>query len=209
MTATGDSTLTKTCTKCGETKDFSQYHAKPAGRFGLHSICKPCRGAQAKAWVARNPERSQVIQRDAKRRIRLTEEGRARLSRINGEYAKRHPKRIAAKLQARIKADPVFAMATRARRALSKAMARGGYTKRSRTQEILGCDWNFFKAHIERQFTKGMSWSRISEIEIDHVVPISSAKTELEVLSLSHYTNLRPMWSVDNRAKSDKITHLI
>jgi len=35
--------------------------------------------------------------------------------------------------------------------------------------------------------------------DIDHVVPVSSAKTEEEVLKLNHYFNLRPLCSKINR----------
>ena len=200
---------TKACTKCGQCKDFSQYHAKPAGKFGLHSICKECRKNQAIAWQERNPDRAKEIQRDAKRRIRQTEEGRANLYRINKDYVKRHPQRVAAYVKNRMESDPVYAMAVRARRAVTKAMERGGYTKRSCTMEILGCDWPTFKAHIERQFTKGMGWDRMGEIHLDHIIPISSAKTEEDVLALSRFTNIRPCWAAENMRKSDSMEFLI
>lgn len=35
--------------------------------------------------------------------------------------------------------------------------------------------------------------------DIDHIIPISSAKTTDEVLLLNHYTNLRPLCSYINR----------
>ncbi len=84
-----------------------------------------------------------------------------------------------------------------------------GYTKLSRAHEILGCDFEFFKTHIERQFTKGMTWDNRSEWQIDHITPLATAKTEAEVIALNHYTNLRPLWAKDNLAKSDSIQYLI
>ncbi len=35
--------------------------------------------------------------------------------------------------------------------------------------------------------------------DIDHIIPISSATTEEEVLKLNHYKNLQPMCSKMNR----------
>ena len=40
---------------------------------------------------------------------------------------------------------------------------------------------------------------------IDHIIPLSSAKTEEELYKLSHFTNLQPMGASDNRKKGAKI----
>lgn len=109
----------------------------------------------------------------------------------------------------RIKVDPVFALSTRIRSLIYARIYSGGYTKKSRSQEILGCTWPEFKLHIERQFLKGMSWDRLSEIHLDHIVPIATAKTEEEVIALNHFTNIRPMWAKDNLSKGAQVTHLI
>lgn len=105
--------------------------------------------------------------------------------------------------------DPVFAMTCRIRTALGDVFRRMGYTKRSKTQEILGCTWDEFKVHIEKQFLRGMAWGNKGAWHLDHVVPISTAKNEDDVIALSHFTNLRPMWAADNIRKGNEITHLI
>lgn len=79
-------------------------------------------------------------------------------------------------------------------------------TKNNKTFEIIGCSPEFLKEHIEKQFTKGMSWDLMGKyIHIDHIIPLSSAKTEEEVYKLCHYTNLQPLWAKDNLKKSNKI----
>lgn len=43
---------------------------------------------------------------------------------------------------------------------------------------------------------------------MDHIIPISYAKTEEDVIKLNHYTNLQPLCSFVNRViKRDKIIY--
>ena len=42
--------------------------------------------------------------------------------------------------------------------------------------------------------------------DIDHIIPLSSAKTEKDIIRLNHYTNLQPLCSKINRdIKKDHI----
>jgi hypothetical protein len=80
-----------------------------------------------------------------------------------------------------------------------------GYSKKSRTYEILGCSYEEFKTYIEVQFQYGMSWENYGSWEYDHIIPISSANTEDEIILLNHHTNFQPLWKLDNILKSNKI----
>lgn len=109
----------------------------------------------------------------------------------------------------RVRADPIKRLKSNMRSLINFSLRKGGYTKKSRTHEILGCTWEEFAAHIEKQFLPGMTWENRNLWHIDHIVPIATAKTEAEVLALNHFTNLRPLWGPDNLAKGAKQTHLI
>lgn len=85
------------------------------------------------------------------------------------------------------------------------AIKRNGFTKKSRTYEILCCTFEDFKIHIEKQFKEGMSWENHGEWEFDHIIPISSARNEEESIWLNHYTNFQPLWRLENIKKSNKI----
>lgn len=91
-----------------------------------------------------------------------------------------------------------------------------GFKKNSKTVMILGCTFIEFKQHIENQFQPWMNWENKGLYngtegygwDIDHIIPISSAKTEDEVIKLNHYTNLRPLCSKINRyVKRGKIDY--
>ena len=82
-----------------------------------------------------------------------------------------------------------------------------GFKKPSKTEYILGCSLEQFKKHIESKFNEFMSWDNYGLYngspnygwDIDHIIPISSAKTIEDVIRLSHYTNLQPLCSYINR----------
>ena len=102
--------------------------------------------------------------------------------------------------------DELFRIKESIRHLLKNSFINQGYTKMSRTHEILGCDWKTFKRHIENQFQHGMTWDNHGEWHYDHIIPISSAETEEDVYRLNHYTNFQPLWAEDNLRKSDKIS---
>ena len=85
------------------------------------------------------------------------------------------------------------------------AMKRKGYKKKSRTHEMLGCDYDFFKVYIEKQFKEGMTWENHGKWHFDHIIPVSSARNEEELMKLNHYTNFQPLWAEENLSKSNKL----
>jgi hypothetical protein len=52
-----------------------------------------------------------------------------------------------------------------------------------------------------------MNWDNRYLWDIDHIVPISLAESEGEMIILNHYSNLRPLWKTENEYKSDKVTN--
>ncbi len=101
--------------------------------------------------------------------------------------------------------DPLYRAKIDARNIIRKALSDSGYSKKSRTEEIIGCSFEQFKTHIESLFVENMSWESRDEWHIDHIIPLSFAKNERELLLINHYTNLRPIWAKENQLKSDKI----
>lgn len=108
----------------------------------------------------------------------------------------------------RRKNDELYRLAENIRVAIIQTIKRNGFKKKCRTQTILGCSFDEFKTHIESQWESWMSWENYGKYEkdkynvgwdIDHITPISSAKTEEDLYKLNHYTNLQPLCSKVNR----------
>ena len=71
--------------------------------------------------------------------------------------------------------------------------------------KYLGCSVEELKMHLEKQFRENMSWNNRKKWHIDHIVPLSSANTETDIIKLSHYSNLQPLWASENESKGNKI----
>ena len=84
-------------------------------------------------------------------------------------------------------------------------MFKKGFKKNTKTNIILGCSYEQFIIHLENQFTDGMQWDNYGEWHIDHIIPLATALTESDIITLNYYTNLQPLWATDNLAKSDKL----
>jgi hypothetical protein len=88
----------------------------------------------------------------------------------------------------------------------ANAFKRKGFVKSKKTEELLGCSVEEARKHIEKQFVKGMSWDNygVDVWHIDHIIPLSSAKTKEDVERLCKWQNLQPLFATENRKKSGK-----
>ena len=129
------------------------------------------------------------------------------------DYRKRNLPKVLARLKtwrkSRFSEKPWLILHARLKSGLSHALRNVNSVKKNTTTNAIGCSFEELKIHIEKQFVKGMSWENRKLWHIDHIVPISKAKTEKEVLDLYHFTNLRPMWASENIKKSNKDLFLI
>lgn len=118
----------------------------------------------------------------------------------------------------KIKTDPVYKLADLIRSRLWEQFKRIGEPKSDYTRNILGCTFEEFKAYIEAKWEPWMNWdnygnrayekgARNKSWDLDHIIPVSTAKTEEDVIRLNHYTNFQPLCSFVNRhIKRDNVS---
>lgn len=104
-----------------------------------------------------------------------------------------------------MKDDSLFKLKIYMRNRICFYLKRNKITKMNKTFDIVGCTPQFLKEYLENKFTEGMSWDNQGKWHIDHIMPLASANTEEELYNLSHFTNLQPMWALDNIKKGSKI----
>ena len=79
------------------------------------------------------------------------------------------------------------------------------FNKNTKTFKLIGCSPTQLKSYIAKKFKPGMTWQNHGDWHIDHIKPLSLAKSTIEMNKLFHYSNLQPLWAEDNLKKNNKI----
>ena len=107
----------------------------------------------------------------------------------------------------RLKTDPIFKIIRYQRRRM-RAVLKGEFKCKS-TIELLGCSAEYCWNHLEQQFKPGMTRDNYGLWHVDHILPcvsfdLSNPKQQKKCF---HYTNLQPLWAVDNMKKGAKLDY--
>lgn len=223
--------MQKTCKKCNLEKDINEFSKQKTNKDGYKNTCKKCINEYGREHRSANIEselnRSKKYYEKNKDKRKIYFDTHKETKRL---YAKEYRKTNASKIKHKRKEhyesnrdkiiqkvndynakryanDPVFKLKKNIQRGILKQLKANGYTKKSRTHEILGCSYEEFKQHIESQWESWMTWDNYGlyngELnygwDLDHIIPLSSDKTEEGIISLNHYTNLQPLCSYINR----------
>jgi NOL1/NOP2/fmu family ribosome biogenesis protein len=192
----------KTCSKCSNLKEPDQFFKDKSKSDGLTSRCKLCIYEKTSQYQKVNSSKRTIWNKtySLKNRDKIKEytdswwEEKGR--QLATDY-KRNRRRI----------DPLYKLASSLRGLVAGAFRSKGYTKSTQTHIIIGCSFNEFKLHLESKFETWMKWENHGKYngefnygwDIDHVIPLSTAKTEDDLIKLNHYTNLQPLCGKVNR----------
>jgi len=189
----------KICSKCEIEKDISNFYQDKRKSDGLYSQCKECFLTKNNLYKQNNKEKIKSKRKDYYQSNKLTEIERVKL------WQKNNKDKVNERIMLKYNTDVLFKLSHNLRRRINQYLIK----KNKSTLEIVGCTSLFLKEYLEKQFTEGMSWDKMGQyIHIDHIIPLSSVKTEEEIYQLCHYTNLQPLWAKDNLKKSNKIMYL-
>jgi len=218
---------TKVCSKCKVDKNVCDFNIRNTSKDGKRSSCKECDNENIKKWRQNNKEKVKLQKQRHIKKHRQENLDRGKTYRENNKeknlirsgnwrknnkqyfikYYQENKSKITKQSSKRKKINILFKLSSLHRSRINKVL---GSNKNITTFEIIGCTPTQLKEHLQTQFTYGMSWENhgLFGWHIDHIVPLSSAKTEEDLYKLCHYTNLQPLWAEDNLRKSNKLDYL-
>lgn len=202
-----DRRMVRCLCECGKEKNVSLYklksgHTKSCGCYSKEIVSK--RITQFNLSRPRKIKTQEEIDaQKLKYRIQKREYTRVNKERIK-QYKKDNWARILEykkEVQKNSMNDPKFVLLKRLRGRIYAALKRGN--KSDSTKNLLGCSLDFFKQHIEGQFAEGMSWENMGIWHLDHIKPccLFDLTKEEEQRKCFNYTNMQPLWRLDNLKK--------
>jgi hypothetical protein len=219
-------TIEHICSKCGRTRRIERNRAKKLDR--THGSCKDCLQKSAEMRALRrkisteNPKNYKIkciipclycgnLQRRTKRHLELYKmtfcgpKCQVRWQNKNTDFNKgtKNPAYIVDREGLKIHNKLKRLLRTRVSDALLGKKDKGGSAVRD-----LGCSIEELKAYIESKFMPGMTWENRGKKgwHIDHIIPLSAfnLSNEEQFRAACHYTNLQPLWAIDNIRKGPR-----
>lgn len=206
----------KFCTNCKIEKEISSFQKfKKNERIYYKSQCKECISSSRKKYFLEYREKNsdkikKSINDYCQKNSEKVKSSKKKWSEKNPSYYKEYQKN-------RLENDSLFNLSRSIRTRISKSINRKNFRKKSKTSEILGCSFEYFKIYIESKFESWMTFENRGLYngdfnygwDLDHIVPISTAKNEEDIIRLNHYTNFQPLCSKINRdIKINKIEYV-
>ena len=208
--------INKKCPKCEQFKDSIEFYKDSSKKDNCSSFCKECSKLKAKSYNLQNKEkikkycqkRYQENKQEYNKKSQLNRlqnlEARRQYDRDRQESRKESNRIYRRKYKKeRKETDILFKLKENLRNRLYYALKAKRWNKTSHFNEYIGCSQEVFLNHLKSQFYSEISWENYGKVwELDHIIPLTIAKTEEEIYKLSHYTNLKPILIEDHLEKT-------
>lgn len=122
-------------------------------------------------------------------------------------YQKENKAKRNANTKLRKETDILFRLTSNIRSYIATTIRENRLIKKSKLNEILDCHINEYRIYLESKFESWMNWDNYGKYngepnygwDIDHIIPVSSAKSLDELMLLFKFTNTKPLCSYINR----------
>lgn len=190
---------TKKCSKCGVVKEVCDFRKSSKSKLGIQSECKSCAKLRYRLNREENLSKKKLYdQKNKQKKSEYDKKYREKNRLKKNQYIREYRKN-------RRKYDPIYRLIESVRARMGFFYREKDINKNDNTFSIVGLTPEELKNYLTEKFSEGMTWNNYGEWHIDHIIPLSSGKSEEEILKLCHYTNLQPLWASENIKKSNKL----
>lgn len=202
----------KTCCKCKENKELTEFCFNKRTKDGLNRMCRKCCSKKYNDNKEEINLRAKKYREKFKEKIKKQREPyfkshRTEKAKYDKIYRQLNKKKIAAykkEWEYELKNEPTYKIKKNLRRRLHHALM--GESKSAKTVELLGCSIEEFMKYLESKFLPGMNWNNygLCGWHVDHIIPCSAfdLTKENEQRKCFHHTNTQPLWESDNLKKA-------
>lgn len=216
----------KKCSKCNVVQDISEFGKCKDSSDGLRYSCKKCSGLYYKyniirfliyskqynknnkefrleyKKIYRNKNSEKIKEYNKKYNI----ENKLSIQEYSKKYNTLNRELLNNKERDKISNCSLYKLKRNIKSLIYNSFKNNDYLKTT-TLSLISCNIKELKTHITSQFSNWMSWELHGKYDgnfnfgydIDHIIPISYAKTEKEVYLLNHWSNFQPLCSKVNR----------
>jgi hypothetical protein len=213
----------KTCCRCKTQKDFPFFIKCKSRKDGYHPVCKACSKIYSDLYKQKNREKirkaGKLYYNANKEKIQAYRENNREKSReyFKSRYVEKGEILRAYKNSPRARlvrnANQRRRMETLHNRLkrncgvrICHALSRN--VKSARTVELIGCTIDELKIYLSSLFQERMSWENYGRHgwHVDHIKPCAKfdLSDPVQQKICFHYSNLQPLWEIDNIRKKDK-----
>jgi len=209
----------KKCNRCNNLKNISEFNKSSESKDGYRGYCRLCQSNMGKKYRESNSDKVKLSSKNyyQNNKKTLLNKNKERYNKNKDDEHKRSKEyyennrikvteRIKKYNKLKLSEDLLFKLKYYVRNRITVYLKSNNIKKKNSTFKIVGCTTLELKKHLEKQFKDGMSWDNYGFYgwHIDHIIPLSSVKTEEEIIKLCYYTNLQPLWAIDNMKKGSK-----
>jgi hypothetical protein len=180
----------KYCHKCKTERKKTDFCKNRNSSDGLYSVCKFCK----KDYDVQYRKLHEKSHREYSNNYNKTH--RLAITKRTNNYKRK-----------RRKDDLLFKITENIRTLIYRSLKNNGFSKSSRSYEILGISYDEVLNYLFKNATmryinfQPQDYLKSNKYHIDHIIPLSTAKTEEEIIKLNHYTNLQLLTAEDNLKK--------
>jgi hypothetical protein len=221
--------MEKFCSKCFVKFPVEMFSKEKKNKGGLKAQCKNCDREyrnriknskefkeKMKDYRIRNRERLLHMGREYRKRNReellvsareYKRENRDKMSEYQRVYREKNKEKRSNYLKNKFRDDPKYRIEILLRQRFRSTVSKKH--KYCSAIRLLGCTVDEFKIYLESKFKEGMTWENHGKYgwHIDHIKPCAFfdlTNPEQQKICF-HYTNLQPLWAIENLKKLDRM----